>query len=228
MRVIVARCEVEYTGRLSTRLPESTRLLMIKADGTVMIWSDSGGASVKPLNWMTPPTVVEENGAPLERLVVRKRAGRTEDRLEIRIAEVLSDVRHEMGEAAGLEKDGVERDLQEQLAAQPHALGEELRLVRREWPTDIGPVDLMCRDPDGEWVAVEIKRIATIDAVEQLARYLERIRLDPVRATCRGVLAAQRFKPQALTLAAARGVRCAEVDLELLRGEREPDLTLFG
>jgi RecB family endonuclease NucS len=228
VRLIVARCEVEYTGRLSTRLAESTRLLMIKADGTVMIWSDSGGASVKPLNWMTPPTIVEEEGDPLERVVVRKRAGKTEDRLEIRIAEVLSDVAHEMGEAAGLEKDGVERDLQEQLAAQPQALGEELRLVRREWPTDIGPVDLMCRDPDGEWVAVEIKRIATIDAVEQLARYLERIRLDPARATCRGVLAAQRFKPQALTLAAARGVRCAEVDLELLRGEREPELTLFG
>ncbi len=227
MRVIVARCEVEYTGRLSTRLPESTRLLMIKADGTVMIWSDSGGASVKPLNWMTPPTVVEENGAPLERLVVRKRAGRTEDRLEIRIAEVLSDVRHEMGEAAGLEKDGVERDLQEQLAAQPQALGETLRLVRREWATDIGPVDLMCRDGEGGWVAVEVKRIATIEAVEQLGRYLERIQLDPATAGCRGLLAAQRFRPQAVTLAESRGIRCVEVDLETLRGEREPELTLF-
>jgi len=189
----------------------------------VLVHADAGG--YKPLNWMTPPTVIEEEPG---RLVVCKRAGKTEDRLEIRIAVVLSDVTHEMGEAAALEKDGVERDLQEQLAAQPDALGEGLRLVRREWPTDIGPVDLMCRDPDGEWVAVEIKRIATIDAVEQLARYLERIRLDPVRATCRGVLAAQRFKPQALTLAAARGLRCAEVDLELLRGEREPELTLFG
>src|SRR5204863_290269 len=178
-------------------------------------------------NWMTPPTVIEEEGDPLERLVVRKRAGKTEDRLEIRIAEVLSDVAHEMGEAVGLEKDGVERDLQEQLAAQPHALGEDLRLVRREWPTDIGPVDLMCRDPDGEWVAVEIKRIATIDAVEQLARYLERIRLDPARAACRGVLAAQQVKPQARTLAAARGIATVEVDLVLLRGEREPELTLF-
>jgi RecB family endonuclease NucS len=227
VRLIVARCEVSYTGRLSTLLPESVRLLMIKADGTVMVWSDGGGPSVKPLNWMTPPTVVEVEGEPLERLVVRKRAGAAEDRLEIRFAEILSDVVHEMGEAAGLEKDGVERDLQEQLAAQPHALGEELRLVRREWPTDIGPVDLMCRDADGEWVAVEVKRVATIEAVEQLARYLERIRLDPAQAGCRGVLAAQRFKPQAVTLAAARGVRCAEVDLELLRGEREPELTLF-
>jgi RecB family endonuclease NucS len=228
MRLIVARCEVTYTGRLTARLAESTRLLMIKADGTFMVWSDNGGSKVKPLNWMTPPTVVDEEGDPPERIVVRKRAGKTEDRLEIRIAEVLSDVVYEMGEAADLEKDGVERDLQEQLAAQPRALGEELRLVRREWPTDIGPVDLMCRDADGEWVAVEVKRVATIEAVEQLARYLERIRLDPARAGCRGVLAAQRFKPQAITLAAARGVRCAEVDLELLRGEREPELTLFG
>ncbi len=176
---------------------------------------------------MTPPTTVEEEGEPLERLVVRKRAGKTEDRLEIRVVEVLSDVTHDMGEAAGLEKDGVERDLQVELAARPGALGEELRLVRREWPTDIGPVDLMCRDDDGEWVAVEIKRVATIEAVEQLARYLERIHADPARNGCRGVLAAQRFRPQAVTLAETRGIRCVEVDLEALRGEREPELTLF-
>ena len=159
---------------------------------------------------------------------MRKRAGKTEDCLEIRLVEVLSDVSHEMGEAAGLEKDGVERDLQEELAAQPGVLGEELRLVRREWPTDIGPVDLMCRDAGDGWVAVEIKRIAGIEAVEQLTRYLERIRLDPARAGCRGVLAAQRFRPQALTLAESRGIRCVEVDLEVLRGEREPELTLFS
>src|SRR4051812_20873617 len=174
---------------------------------------------------MTPPTAFEENG---DTIVVRKRAGRTEDRLEIRLVEVLSDVSHEMGEAAGLEKDGVERDLQEELAAQPGALGEELRLVRREWPTDIGPVDLMCRDADDGWVAVEIKRVATIDAVEQLCRYLERIRLDPARAACRGILAAQRFKPQAVVLAEARDIRCAEGDPAVLRGEREPELTLFA
>ena len=142
--------------------------------------------------------------------------------------EVLSDVSHEMGEAAGLEKDGVERDLQEELAAQPGVLGEELRLVRREWPTDIGPVDLMCRDEDDGWVAVEVKRIAGIEAVEQLVRYLERIRLDPATAACRGVLAAQRFRPQALTLAESRSIRCVEVDLAVLRGEREPELTLFS
>jgi hypothetical protein len=225
VRLIVACCEVTYTGRLTAHLPESTRLLMVKEDGTFMVWSDNGGSKVKPLNWMTPPTTIEESDGVI---VVRKRAGRTEDRLEIRLADVLSDVSHEMGEAAGLEKDGVERDLQELLAERPDVLGEELRLVRREWPTDIGPVDLMCRDPDDGWVAVEVKRVAGIEAVEQLVRYLERIRLDPARADCRGVLAATRFRPQAVTLADSRGVRCAEVDLAVLRGEREPELTLFS
>ena len=224
MRLIVARCEVEYSGRLATRLPEAVRLLMVKEDGTFMVWSDGGGQKVKPLNWMTPPTTIEESDGAI---VVRKRSGRTEDCLEIRLAEVLSDVSHEMGEAPGLEKDGVERDLQELLAERPDVLGEELRLVRREWPTDIGPVDLMCRDPDDGWVAVEVKRIAGIEAVEQLVRYLERIRLDPARVDCRGVLAATRFRPQAVTLADSRGVRCAEVDVAVLRGEREPELTLF-
>jgi RecB family endonuclease NucS len=223
MRLIVARCEVTYSGRLSAYLPESTRLLMLKADGSVLVHADAGG--YKPLNWMTPPTVVEEGG---DVLVVRKRAGKTEDRLEIRLLEVISDVEHEMGEAAALEKDGVERDLQVELAARPDALGEALRLVRREWPTDVGPVDLMCRDDEGAWVAVEIKRVATIEAVEQLGRYLERIRIDPAKAACRGVLAAQSVKPQAATLAAARGIRCVEVDLSVLRGEREPELTLFA
>jgi RecB family endonuclease NucS len=159
-------------------------------------------------------------------IIVRRRNGSTEDRLEIRIAEVLSDQTHEMGESVALQKDGVERDLQSELAAQPAALGEALSLVRREWPTDIGPVDLMCRDEAGEWVAVEVKRVGTIDAVEQLTRYLERIR--PDLAGCRGVLAAQAVKPQARTLAEARGIRCVEVDLAVLRGEREPELTLFS
>jgi endonuclease len=226
VRLIVARCEVLYTGRLTAVLPESTRLLILKEDGSVLVHADAGG--YKPLNWMTPPTVFEAEGDPLERIVVRKRAGKTEDRLEIRVHELLSDVSHEMGEAAGLEKDGVERELQAELAARPQALDDGLRLVRREWPTDIGPVDLMCRDGEAEWVAVEVKRVATIDAVEQLCRYLERIRLDPAAVGCRGVLAAQRFRPQALTLAEARGIRCVEVDLETLRGEREPELTLFA
>jgi len=222
MRLLVARCEISYTGRLSAYLPESTRLLMFKDDGSVLVHADAGG--YKPLNWMTPPTVVEEDPGAI---VVRKRAGKTEDRLEIRLVEVLSDVTHDMGEAAALEKDGVERDLQLELAAQPEALGEELRLVRREWPTDIGPVDLMCKDEDGQWVAVEIKRIATMEAVEQLTRYLERIRLDPAMSGCRGILAAQKVRPQAATLADARGILAVEVDLDALRGRREPELTLF-
>jgi RecB family endonuclease NucS len=223
VRLIVARCEVRYTGRLTAFLPESTRLLMIKADGSVLVHADAGG--YKPLNWMTPPTVIEEEPG---RIVVRKRAGRSEDRLDIGVVEILSDVEHDMGEADGLEKDGVERHLQELLAERPDVLTEGLRLVRREWPTDIGPVDLMCRDADDEWVAVEIKRLGTIEAVEQLGRYLERTRLDPTLAGCRGILAAQRFRPQARTLADVRGIACVEVDLELLRGEREPDLTLFA
>jgi len=226
MRLIVARCEVRYSGRLDALLPEALRLIMLKADGSVLVHADAGG--YKPLNWMTPPTVIEE--AP-DRVVVRKRAGASEDRLEIRIAEILSDVAHDMGsptDDAGLEKDGVEAHLQELLADQPHWCGEGFRLVRREWPTDIGPVDLMCRDTDGQWVAVEIKRVAGIEAVEQLARYLERIRCDPAFSACRGVLAAQSIKPQARVLAQARGIDCVEVDLAVLRGERQPDLKLFA
>jgi RecB family endonuclease NucS len=223
MRLVVARCEVTYSGRLNAFLPESTRLLIFKADGSVLVHADAGG--YKPLNWMVPPTVIEHDG---DRIVVRKRAGRSEDRLEIRLAEVLADVEHEMGEAAGLEKDGVERDLQEARAAQPEWVEEGLRLVRREWPTDVGPVDLMCRDACDGWVAVEIKRIGTIEAVEQLTRYLDFIRADPAKASCRGVLVAQTLKPQAVTLAESRGLRCVAVDLEVLRGEREPELTLFA
>jgi RecB family endonuclease NucS len=229
MRLIVARCEVAYVGRLTTRLPEAVRLLMLKADGTFMVWADGGGPNVKPLNWMTPPTVVDEQigeDGRLQRLVVRKR--RLEDRLEITVSEVLSEVEHQLDAQASLEKEGLEQELQVMLAGAPQWCGEGLRLVRREWPTDIGPVDLMCRDSADDWIAVEIKRIATIDAVEQLTRYLERIRLDPALASCRGVLAAQAVKPQARVLARARGIECVEVDLEVLRGEREPDLRLFA
>ena len=223
MRLIVTRCEVRYTGRLNAVLPEAVRLIIVKADGSVLVHADAGG--YKPLNWMTPPTVIEESAG---QIVVRKRAGATEDRLEVELKEVLSDVAHDLGEDAALTKDGVEAHLQELLAEQPAWCGEGLRLVRREWPTDIGPVDLMCRDSDDEWVAVEIKRVAGIEAVEQLSRYLERIRLDPAFASCRGVLAAQVIKPQACVLAAARGIACVEVDLAVLRGEREPDLRLFA
>jgi endonuclease len=221
VRLIVARCEVVYTGRLTAVLPEALRLVMVKDDGSVMVHADSGG--YKPSNWMTAPTIIEEESGSMN---VRKPG--TEDRLEIRIAEVVSDVAHDMGEAAALEKEGVERELQELLADAPHRCGEGLRLVRREWPTDIGPVDLMCLDPEDDYVAVEIKRIGTIDAVEQLSRYLERIRLDPAKADCRGVLAAQHIKPQARVLAESRGLSWVEVDLAELRGEREPALTLFA
>jgi RecB family endonuclease NucS len=229
MRLIVARCEVSYIGRLTTTLPEAVRLLMLKSDGTFMVWADGGGPNVKPLNWMTPPAVLEEthgeDGA-LMGLVVRKQ--RQEDRLEIALHEVIADIEHELDTLVSLEKEGLERELQELLADAPHWCGEGFRLVRREWPTDIGPVDLMCRDDEDEWIAVEIKRIGTIDAVEQLTRYLERIRLDPALGACRGVLAAQRIKPQARVLAQARGIDCVEVELEVLRGEREPELTLFA
>ncbi len=229
MRLIVAKCSAIYSGRLDTVLPEALRLIMVKEDGSILIHADSGG--YKPLNWMTPPTVIEQEGEPPQRIVVRKHAGRSEDRLEIILAEVLSDVTHDMGspeEDAGLAKDGVEAHLQELLAERPQHCGDGLRLVRREWPTDIGPVDLMCRDAEDEWVAVEIKRIATIESVEQITRYLERLRTDPQFASCRGVLAAQSFKPQARVLAQSRGIDCVEVDLAVLRGEREPELRLFA
>ncbi len=190
MRLIVARCEVVYSGRLDAVLPEAVRLLMLKSDGSVLVHADTGG--FKPQNWMTPPTVIEHEGDPIERLVVRKRAGKSEDRLDIRFVEILSDVDHDMGEAAALAKDGVERDLQLELAGQPAVIGPGLRLIEREWQTDIGPVDRMCRDDDGGWVAVEIKRVATIEGVEQLTRYLERIRATPGMTACRRILAAQR------------------------------------
>ena len=202
-------------------MSEAVRLLMLKADGSVLVHCDGGG--YKPLNWMTPPTVIEEAE---DSIVVRKVKG--EDQLEIRLEEVLSDVSYEMEVDGGLEKDGVETHLQEALAAAPGWCGEGFRLVRREWPTDIGPVDLMCRDAEDGWVAVEIKRIGTIDAVEQLTRYLDRLRQDPAMADCRGVLAAQLVKPQARVLAESRGIAWVEVDLAVLRGEREPELTLFG
>ncbi|HET7572693.1 MAG TPA: endonuclease NucS [Gaiellaceae bacterium] len=221
MRLLVARCEVVYSGRLNAVLPEAVRLLILKADGSVLVHDDAGG--YKPLNWMTAPTFVVDEG---DRLVVTK--PKTEDQLEIRLVEVLSDVTHDMGESAALQKDGVERDLQEALAAAPEALGEELVLVKREWQTEVGPVDLMCKDAAGEWVAVEIKRVGTIEAVEQLTRYLAFIREDPAKATCRGILAAQSLKPQAVALAESRGFRAVAVDLAVLRGEREPDLTLFA
>jgi RecB family endonuclease NucS len=221
MRLVVARCSVTYSGRLDAFLPEAVRLLMFKVDGSVLVHTDSGG--YKPLNWMTAPTAIEEDG---DTITVRKVKG--DDKLEIALAEVISDMTVECEVESGLEKDGVEFHLQELLADAPGWCGEGFRLVRREWPTDIGPVDLMCRDADDGWIAVEIKRIGTIDAVEQLTRYLARIHEDPAMAECRGVLAAQVVKPQARVLAESRGIDWVEVDLAVLRGEREPELTLFA
>jgi hypothetical protein len=227
--LIVARCRVSYVGRTTTVLPEAVRLLMCKGDGTFMVWADGGSPNVKPLNWMTPPTVWEEERSDegtLERLIVRKQ--RADERLEIELAEVLTDVEHELDVLAPLEKEGLEREMQELLAAAPHWCGEGFRLVRREWPTDVGPVDLMCRDVEDEWVAVEIKRVATMDSVRQLEGYLERIRLDPAMSECRGVLVAKWIKPQARVMAESRGITCVEVDVEVLRGNREPELRLFA
>lgn len=222
MRLIVARCEVVYAGRVSSVLPLAVRLVMWKSDGSIMVHSDAGG--YKPENWMTPPTrIVEEPGL----ITVEKGPASRVERLEIRIEEVISDSAHDMGEAARLVKDGVEADLQIALADQPHTLGQGMRLVRREYPTPIGPVDLMCLDGDG-YVAVEVKRVGTIDAVEQLCRYLDYIRAEHGMAACRGILAAESIKPQARTLARDRELVTLEVTLDELRGLKEPDLTLFG
>jgi RecB family endonuclease NucS len=219
--LIVAHCEVEYAGRLGALLPAALRLVVIKSDGSVMIHADHGG--YRPANWMTAPTLIDERD---DGMTVRK--PKTDERLEIRWSEIVSDSSYDMGEAAALQKDGVERELQELLADAPGWCGDGLRLVQREWRTDVGPVDLMCRDEDDGWVAVEIKRIGTIEAVEQLCRYLEHIRTEPSMGETRGVLVAQQIKPQARAHAEARGIACVEVDLAVLRGEREPDLTLFA
>jgi len=209
MRLVVARCEVDYTGRLSAHLPMATRLIMIKADGCVAVHSDEG--AYKPLNWMTAPNHLEEGEGEW---VVTNRVG---ERLVIRFDEVLSDSEHPLGPAPGLAKDGVEAELQRLLADAPFVLEEGLSLLRREYPTDLGPVDLLCRDPCGQVVAVEVKRRGEIDGVEQLARYLERLNRDPALAPVRGILAAQAITPQARTLAAARGLACVEVDYDALR-----------
>lgn len=222
MRLIVARCEVIYAGRVSSILPTAVRLIMWKSDGSIMVHSDAGG--YKPENWMTPPTrIVEEDGA----IIVEKGPASRVERLEIRIEEMISDSAHDMGEAARLVKDGVERDLQIALADAPQTLGEGMKLVRREYPTPIGPVDLMCIDTDG-YVAVEVKRVGTIDAVEQLTRYLEYIRAEHGMEACRGILVAESIKPQARTLARSRDMDSLELNLAELRGLKEPDLKLFG
>ena len=224
VRLVIARCSVDYDGRLTAHLPSALRLLIVKADGSVLVHSDGG--SYKPLNWMSPPCRLTEHPAGLDqpaRWTVTNKAGET---LAITITEVLSDTSVELGIDPGLVKDGVEAHLQELLAAQVHLLGDGWRLVRREYPTPIGPVDLMCRDSDGISVAVEIKRRGEIDGVEQLTRYLELLNRDPLLAPVQGIFAAQEIKLQARTLAEDRGIRCVTLDYERMRGVL-PENTLF-
>jgi hypothetical protein len=219
VRLVIARCSVDYAGRLDAHLPEATRLIMVKADGCVAIHADGG--AYKPLNWMNAPNTIVDEG---DRWIVRNPKGET---LTITLHEVLSDVFEAFGDDPGLQKDGVEAHLQELLAASPHAIEPGLRLVRREYPTAIGPIDLVCRDDADAVVAVEVKRRGEIDGVEQLVRYIERLRLDSSLGDIRGVFVAQSIKPQARVLAEARGLRWLEVDYDELRGMRPTDLRLF-
>jgi len=225
VRIVVARCQVDYAGRLTAHLPMATRVLMLKADGSVLVHSDGG--SYKPLNWMTPPCTVTEattDDGALEWTVCN---AKSDDTLRILIEEVLHDSSHELGVDPGLVKDGVEKHLQQLLAEHPASLAEGLTLVRREYPTAIGPVDLMCRDAAGSSVAVEIKRRGEIDGVEQLTRYLELLNRDPKLRPVRGIFAAQEIKPQARVLAEDRGIACAVVDYDALRGLDDPTERLF-
>jgi endonuclease len=210
MRMVIARCSVDYSGRLDAHLPLATRLLMVKADGSVLVHSDGG--SYKPLNWMSPPCSLREEPG---RWTVTNKAG---EQLLITVEDVLHDSAHDLGVDPGLQKDGVEAHLQQLLADRCEVLGPGWKLVRREYPTDIGPVDLLCRDADGRHVAVEIKRRGEIDGVEQLARYLERLERDPLLRPVRGLFAAQEIKPQARVLAAQRGIDCVVLDYAELRG----------
>ncbi len=219
MRLVIARCSVDYVGRLSAHLPMATRLLIVKADGSVLVHSDGG--SYKPLNWMSPPCRLEES--PGAWRVVSKGG----EELRITLEEVLHDSSHELGVDPGLRKDGVEAHLQELLAAQVQLLGQGWRLVRREYPTAIGPVDLMCRDEGSAAVAVEIKRRGDIDGVEQLTRYLELLNRDPALSPVRGVFAAQEIRPQARVLAEDRGIRCVTLDYDTMRGAVDDSLRLF-
>ena len=219
MRLVIARCSVDYRGRLEARLPSAVRLIMVKADGSVMVHADGG--AYKPLNWMNPPNRLSEDGMVW---TVTSPKGEV---LTITIEEVVADHQHELGSDPGLIKDGVEAHLQELLAADPSTLGEPLLLVRREYPTDIGPVDLLCRDGEGRAVAIEVKRRGEIDGVEQLTRYLERLDRDPSLRPVRGMFVAQQIKAQARVLATDRGIVCVEVDYDELRGVERDQLSLF-
>jgi RecB family endonuclease NucS len=224
VRLVIARCQVDYAGRLTAHLPMATRLLLVKADGSVSVHSDD--RAYKPLNWMSPPCWLTEEAADGDGAVwtVANKAG---EKLVVTIERVLHDLAHELGAEPGLVKDGVEAHLQELLAEHIGELGEGYTLVRREYPTAIGPVDILARDPDGAAVAVEIKRRGEIDGVEQLTRYLELLNRDPLLAPVRGVFAAQQIKPQAKTLAEDRGIRCVTLDYDALRGIETDEFRLF-
>lgn len=219
MRLIVARCSVEYAGRLEAALPEAVRLIMVKADGCVAIHSDGG--AYKPLNWMNAPNTISESDGMW---TVSNPKGEV---LRISFHEIHADSLHELGEDPGLVKDGVEAHLQELLAAVPDAIESGLTVVRREWPTAIGPVDLMCIDTAGNYVAVEVKRRGDIDGVEQLTRYLDILKSDGQLTGLRGILVAQSIKPQAKIVAEQRGIGCTEIDYDELRGRRPEELRLF-
>jgi len=219
MRLVVARCTVNYVGRLEACLPEAVRLIMVKADGCVAIHSDGG--AYKPLNWMNAPNTLRELDTTWE---VENPKG---EKLIIELHEVFTDSSHEFGVDPGLQKDGVEAHLQELLAIAPDMIEEGLTLIRREYPTDIGPIDLMCKDPSGVTVAIEVKRRGEIDGVEQLARYIERLQMDSSLGIIRGIFVAQTIKPQARVLAESRGFRWVEVDYDVLRGRKPDELTLF-
>ncbi len=219
MRLVVARCTVDYEGRLAAHLAEAVRLIMVKSDGCVAIHADGG--AYKPLNWMNAPNTLLDEG---ERWVVSNPKG---ERLTIDLLEILADELHEFGPDPGLEKDGVEAHLQALLAEHPDTIAAGLTLVRREFPTDIGPVDLLCRDADGTAVAVEVKRRGEIDGVEQLTRYLDRLERDPLLRGIRGIFVAQIIKPQARVLAESRGIGWVEVDYDALRGIESDELRLF-
>ncbi|HYS37355.1 MAG TPA: endonuclease NucS [Pseudonocardiaceae bacterium] len=219
MRLVIARCQVDYVGRLTAHLPMAQRLLLVKADGSVSVHSDD--RAYKPLNWMSPPCWLIDDG---DIWTVQNKSG---EKLVITMEAVLHDSAHELGAEPGLVKDGVEAHLQELLAEHITTLGEGWSLVRREYPTAIGPVDILCRDQSGATVAVEIKRRGEIDGVEQLTRYLELLNRDPLLSPVRGVYAAQLIKPQAKTLAEDRGIRCVTLDYDTLRGIESDEFRLF-
>jgi RecB family endonuclease NucS len=232
--LVIARCQVDYAGRLTAHLPMATRLILVKADGSVSIHADD--RAYKPLNWMSPPCTVAELPAPVaDRLAppaepltaVWEVRGRDGDTLQISLGEVFSDSSYDLGVDPGLRKDGVEAHLQALLAEHPEALAPGLALVRREHPTPIGPVDLLCRDASGDYVAVEVKRRGEIDGVEQLTRYLDLMRRDPLLGSIKGVFAAQQIKPQARVLATDRGITCVTVDYDALRGLDNAEDRLF-